>query len=113
MEGISSWSTLNLTVLGRIKGHDGRAKASRLISLLLLLESRGGMTAQQLGDVLGVSLRTVYRDIDALQAEGFPIYSERGPLGGYHLIEEYRTRLTGLTTEEAEALFLAGLPGPA
>ena len=88
-------------------------KASRLIALLLLLEGRGALTATELADELNVSLRTVYRDVETLQMEGYPIYSERGPLGGYRLVEGYRTRLTGLTKEEAEALFLTGLPGPA
>src|SRR6478609_4584296 len=60
-----------------------------------------------------ISLRTVYRDVEALGAAGIPLYGEAGHAGGYQLLDGFRTRLTGLTTAEAQAAFLAALPGPA
>jgi predicted DNA-binding transcriptional regulator YafY len=71
------------------------------------------MTARQLADELEVSVRTIYRDVDSLHTAGIPLYGEAGHQGGYQLLDGFRTRLTGLTEQEAQALFLTGLPGPA
>ncbi len=87
-------------------------RADRLVSLLLLLQTRGRMTAHQLASELEVSERTVYRDIDALSFAGIPVYGEPGPAGGYALLDSYRTTLTGLSEGEARALFLLSLPTP-
>jgi len=87
-------------------------RADRLLSILLLLQSRGRMTARELAHELEVSERTIYRDIDALCAAGVPVYGEAGLQGGYALIDSYRTNLTGLTAGEVRALFMLSVPAP-
>lgn len=88
-------------------------RASRLLTVLLLLQTHGRMTAAELAQRLEVSVRTIYRDVESLHAAGIPLYGEAGHAGGYQLLDGWRTRLTGLTAEEAERLLFAGLPGPA
>lgn len=83
-------------------------RADRLLSILLLLQSRGRMTARELATRLEVSERTIHRDMEALGAAGIPVVAERGTGGGWELLEEYRTNLTGLNPAEIQALALAG-----
>jgi len=81
-------------------------RASRLVTFLLSLQTRGQLTVAELAELLDVSERTVQRDAHALVEAGVPIVSARGPAGGYRLDRGYRTKLTGLDVSEAEALFV-------
>lgn len=87
-------------------------RADRLLTMLLILQNRGRTTAQTLAEELEVSVRTIYRDIDALSFAGVPLYTDRGPGGGISLMDSYRTNLTGLTENEMRSLFLLSIPTP-
>lgn len=86
-------------------------KSSRLLSIVLLLQTRGRVPAAELAERLEVSTRTVYRDIEALSAAGVPVYAERGRHGGIALLPGFRTDVTGMTTDEARALFILAAQG--
>ncbi|WP_030611193.1 helix-turn-helix transcriptional regulator [Streptomyces fulvoviolaceus] len=86
-------------------------KSDRLLSILLLLQTRGRVPAHELAERLEVSVRTVYRDIEALSASGVPVYAERGRHGGIELLAGFRTDVTGLTADESRALFIVAAQG--
>ncbi|AWT45627.1 MULTISPECIES: helix-turn-helix transcriptional regulator [Streptomyces] len=86
-------------------------KSDRLLSILLLLQTRGRVPARELADRLEVSVRTIYRDIEALSASGVPVYAERGRHGGIELLAGFRTDVTGLTADESRALFILAAQG--
>src|SRR3990167_734998 len=88
-------------------------KASRLLSILMLLQAHGRLTAPALARSLEVSVRTILRDVDQLSAAGVPLWGERGRQGGFQLREGWSTQLTGLAEPDSQALLLAGLPGAA
>jgi predicted DNA-binding transcriptional regulator YafY len=77
---------------------------------MLLLQARRRTTAKALAKELEVSVRTVYRDLEALSAAGVPVLTESGPGGGCQLLDGYRFPLRGLRPEEAEALLILGVP---
>jgi predicted DNA-binding transcriptional regulator YafY len=85
-------------------------RADRLLTIVLLLQNRGRLSATALAAELGVSVRTVYRDMVALGTAGIPVYADAH---GYQLVDGFRTQLTGLTAEEARGLVLTGVPGAA
>ena len=81
-------------------------RADRLLSILLHLQVHQRLTARELAKRLEVSERTIHRDMESLSAAGIPITAERGIGGGWGLLEDYRTNLTGLNLTEIQALFL-------
>jgi predicted DNA-binding transcriptional regulator YafY len=82
-------------------------RADRLLSMVMLLQARGKLTATALAEELGVSRRTILRDVEALSFTGIPIYTEGGHGGGIALDENYRVTLTGLSEEEIHTLFIS------
>ena len=82
-------------------------KADRLLSIITLLQRNKLITAKTLAKELEVSIRTIYRDIEALSSMGIPVYSDRGINGGIKLLGDYKTSLTGITTNELPSLFLS------
>ncbi|MGE6753497.1 helix-turn-helix transcriptional regulator [Rossellomorea sp. NPDC071047] len=82
-------------------------RGDRLVSILLLLQTHGQMTAKELSERLEVSERTIYRDMEALSGTGIPVVAERGKNGGWSLLEDYQTDLTGLKESEIRALFVS------
>lgn len=87
-------------------------RASRLLAVLVELR-RGPSTAARLAEELEVSVRTIYRDVAALQEAGIPIWTETGPLGGIRLLDGWKGTIDGLTADEAGALMLSGAPAVA
>lgn len=85
-------------------------RADRLIALLLLLQRRGRITAAEAAAELEISPRTARRDLEALAMSGVPVYSTHGRGGGWELIGGASTDLSGLSADEARALFLAAGP---
>ncbi len=86
-------------------------RADRLVAVVLLLQVHGRLTAAELAARLETSERTIRRDLDALCMAGVPLYAQRGRGGGWTLLGGHRIDLSGLTTAEAQALFLATAPG--
>ncbi|MBI9046976.1 MAG: WYL domain-containing protein [Anaerolineaceae bacterium] len=87
-------------------------RADRLLAIVLYIQARGVVTAEELAKEMEVSERTIYRDIDALSFAGIPLYAEKGPGGGFSLLESYRTTLTALTQDEIQSLSLLNISEP-
>lgn len=86
-------------------------RADRLVATILIMQARGRVTAAELADELEISIATARRDLEALSAAGIPVYPQRGRGGGWSLLGDARTDLSGLSFAEMQALFL--IIGPA
>ena len=80
--------------------------ATRLITLIFLLQNQPNQKASELAEKLGVSLRTIHRYFEMLDEMGVPVYSERGPYGGFSLVRGYKMPPLVFTLEEAVAVVL-------
>src|SRR5712691_5790391 len=85
-------------------------RADRLLSIVLLLQAHRQLTSRELARRLEVAERTIHRDMEALSAAGIPVVAERGARGGWSLLGEYRTNLTGLNEAEVQSLFVIKPP---
>ncbi|HEX3425717.1 MAG TPA: YafY family protein [Acidimicrobiales bacterium] len=85
-------------------------RADRLVAIVLLLQAHGQMTVGDMAERLEVSERTIRRDLEGLSGAGVPVYAQRGRGGGWALLGGHRIDLSGLTSEEAQALFLVAGP---
>ena len=85
-------------------------RADRLLSIVLLLQTNRQMTSRALAERLEVSERTIHRDMEALSVSGIPVVAARGSSGGWSLLGEYRTNLTGLNEAEIQSLFVTQPP---
>jgi predicted DNA-binding transcriptional regulator YafY len=81
-------------------------RADRLLSIVLLLQAHHRLTSRSLAERLEVSQRTIHRDMDALSGAGIPVVADRGAAGGWFLLSDYKTTLTGLNETEVQSLFL-------
>lgn len=85
-------------------------RADRLFAMIMLLQAHRKMTTSKLAEALGVSKRTILRDIDSLSVAGIPLYTEAGRNGGVGLDENYQIALTGLKAMDVRTLFVSGFP---
>jgi predicted DNA-binding transcriptional regulator YafY len=103
----------NWPTIGHFPGQTGQVRADRLVAALLVLQSKGRVTAAELARELEVSERTARRDLEGLAMAGVPVYSQSGRGGGWELVGGARTDLSGLTADETRALFLVAGPAAA